>query len=483
MSWKDRLAVIWTRAAGEPAKLADMVLTETELRITFDDSARKLKLPGLSMLHDMSGDSIMVYPRNGSRVLPPQLRALLPPDSSPNPQRRILLDLMVACGRSIAGLPTELQQWEMLVFAGRGAVGHIDVFENDLDAQKYYTQQTGTGAGLRDLKLWGAFKRYVSQSLASVEEDLLKETLGPTPGVAGFVPKMLCSISIEEDGSWQGKTMGSPIGSGFDQNKIPALVKIEQSTYPGLLELESLAYEYHRRAEIFEVPRTWLLKTSVNSEPLVALAAERFDRDRGSPLPLESLYSVLHTANPTTYLCNTDGSIEKIGEVLNKLRFPYAEVERFYAQFVMSILTGNGDLHTDNVAILTDVNKSGFERYRLSPLFDPAPMRAYRGRNSHNVLSALPFGGGVREFTTGSTTPENLFDLMISAGKSMGIKHGRARSIIMNLHEVTSDFGEKAVEILRAIPQEGRPNFLAPDIDGFYLTITEVRGAIKRGVL
>jgi len=133
------------------------------------------------------------------------------------------------------------------------------------------------------------------------------------------------------------------------------------------------------------------------------------------------MYSILHTGSPTKYLCNTDGSIEKIGEVLNKLRFPYAEVERFYAQFVMSLLTGNGDLHTDNIAILTAPGKNGMKRYCLSPLFDPAPMRAYRGRYSHNVLSALPFGGGDPSDTTGSATPEDLFDRMMSVAKAMGI--------------------------------------------------------------
>jgi len=486
LSWKDRFAVAWTRASGAPEKLADMVLTETELRVTFSDPARRSGIPGLSMLHDMSGDSILVYPRNGSRVLPPQLRALLPPDAALNPQRRMLLDLMLASGRSITGLPTELQQWEMLVFAGRNAVGHIDVFENDRDAQDYYTRNYGSvqpegRSGLKDLKLWGAFRKYVSQSLPTVEEDQLKATLGPTPGVAGFVPKMLCTIELESDGSWKGKTSGKPAGEEGGQDTVSALVKIEQNSYPGLLQLESLAYEYHRKAGIFDVPRTWLLETTVNNEPLIALASERFDRNQGVPLPLESMYSILHTGSPTKYLCNTDGSIEKIGEVLNKLRFPYGEVERFYAQFVMSLLTGNGDLHTDNIAILTDPNKHGMNRYRLSPLFDPAPMRAYRGRHSHNVLSALPFGGGEPTDTTGSATPGDLFDRMMSVAKAMGIKHTRAKGLAKQLHQVTEPYLQEAIELLRSIPKDRRPNNLAPDIDGFEATIQEVRSAIARG--
>lgn len=464
-----------------------MVLTETELRVTFSDSAREKGVPGLSMLHDMSGDSILVYPRNGSRVLPPQLRALLPPDAALNPQRRILLDLMLASGRSITGLPTELQQWEMLMFAGRNAVGHIDVFESDREARDYYTHNLASvpltdRSNLKDLKLWGAFRKYVAQSLPDVEEDQLKATLGPTPGVAGFVPKMLCTIKLESDGSWKGKTIGKPVDEEGGQDVVSALVKIEQHSYPGLLQLESLAYEYHRKAGIFDVPRTWLLETTVNNEPLIALASERFDRDRGVPLPLESMYSILHTGSPTKYLCNTDGSIEKIGEVLNKLRFPYEELERFYAQFVMSLLTGNGDLHTDNIAILTDPNKHGMSRYRLSPLFDPAPMRAYRGRQSHNVLSALPFGGGEPTDTTGSTTPADLFDRMMSVGKAMGMKHTKAKGLVKQLHQVTEPYLQEAIELLRSIPKDRRPNSLAPDIEGFEATIQEVRQAIELGL-
>lgn len=477
---------MWTRASGTPEKLADMVLTETELRVTFSDAARRSGIPGLSILHDMSGDSILVYPRNGSRVLPPQLRALLPTDAALNPQRRMLLDLMLASGRSITGLPTEMQQWEMLVFAGRNAIGHIDVFENDRDAQGYYSQNYGSVqpaecSGLKDLKLWGAFRKYVAQSLPTVEEDQLKATLGPPPGVAGFVPKMLCTIKLESDGSWKGKTTGKPVDEEGWQDTVGALVKIEQSNYPGLLQLESLAYEYHRKADMFDVPRTWLLETSVNNEPLIALASERFDRNHGVPLPLESMYSILHTGSPTKYLCNTDGSIEKIGEVLNKLGFPYSEIERFYAQFIMSILTGNGDLHTENIAILTDMTKSGIEQYRLSPLFDPAPMRAYRGLHSHNVLSALPFGGGEPTETTGSATPSDLFDKVMSAAKSMGIKHSRARSLVMHLYQVTEPYIKDVTELLRSIPKDRRPNSLAPDVDGFAKTIKEVRDTIELG--
>ena len=438
------------------------------------------------MLHDMSGDSILVYSRNGSRVLPPQLRALLPPDVALNPQRRMLLDLMLASGRSITGLPTELQQWEMLVFAGRNAVGHIDVFESDRDAQHYYAQNYGSvqpagRSGLKDLKLWGVFRKYVAQSLPSVEEEQLKATLGPTPGVAGFVPKMLCAIELEADGSWAGKTIGKPGTGEGGRASVSALVKIEQNSYPGLLQLESLAYEYHGKAELFDVPRTWLLETTVNEEPLIALASERFDRDHDVPLPLESMYSILHTGNPTKYLCNTDGSIEKIGEVLNKLRFPYAELERFYTQFVMSLLTGNGDLHTDNIAILTAPGKNGMKRYRLSPLFDPAPMRAYRGRYSHNVLSALPFGGGDPSDTTGSATPDDLFDSLMAVAKSMGIKHTKAKSLVMHLYRVTEPYLNDAIELLRSIPADRRPNSLAPDIQGFETTIQEVRSAIAKG--
>ncbi len=51
----------------------------------------------------------------------------------------------------------------------------------------------------------------------------------------------------------------------------------------------------------------------------------------------------------------------------------------------MALLTGNGDLHLENLALLGHGKSAAF-----SPVYDPTPMRAY---SRHDLLTALPFGG------------------------------------------------------------------------------------------
>ena len=140
----DRYAVLWTRATGSPQKLADMVLTETELRVTQAAEAKAAKLPGISLLHDLAGNPQFVHSRTEGRPLPPQLEALLPLADPMNVQRRILLRLMEQRGIELRGrLPIE-QQWMMLMFAGRNGVGHLDVFEHD-DAARLRISRNVTG--------------------------------------------------------------------------------------------------------------------------------------------------------------------------------------------------------------------------------------------------------------------------------------------------------------------------------------------------
>ena len=84
-------------------------------------------------------------------------------------------------------------------------------------------------------------------------------------------------------------------------------------------------------------------------------------------------------------------------DVLGLLRgltnLPQAEA---YRRFVLALLTGNGDMHLQNMSVL-----GTGEDVAQSPIYDPAPMRAYRGRPSYDLLSALPFSniGGVQPVT------------------------------------------------------------------------------------
>jgi len=83
----ERFGVLWTRWGGLPRKLADMVLTPTELRITKHRDAIDAGLPGPSLVHDKLGVHTVVYKRDQWRHLPPQLEALLPPSNRDNRKR------------------------------------------------------------------------------------------------------------------------------------------------------------------------------------------------------------------------------------------------------------------------------------------------------------------------------------------------------------------------------------------------------------
>ena len=473
----DRYAVIWTRVTGQPKKLANMLLNDQQLRITKTDAAMAEGLPGVSMLHDLAQLQQIVHERGDTHRLPPQLQALLPPRDDNNPQRQILGKLL-AREINVAGMKPLDQEWHMLTFAGHGGIGHLDVFKTDELAEKYYALpgmrsiDTKTGA-----LVWSAFRRLALDIASEQDENLVMDVIGPTPAVSGFVPKLLVPIRLV-DGMWDG-AMG---GSGA----TPAVVKLE--SYPGLVALEELAYEFHRKAGI-AAPRTWPVTLTHADEPVRMLAIERFDRHAdGRPIPVESMFSLLRTGNPSTYHGTTDGSMEKLAEVLSLtglMTDPLRSKQELFRRFVLAICTGNGDMHTENVAVRGAAGKA-----EMTPLFDPAPMRAYRHfRKNHNLLSALPFGGiggyfqfgdaGYNEYADGKLTPPDLGKRLVDYGVALGLSRNACKDDMKQILEVTEDYKDAADLALNTIPAaERRP--MQPDIPGFLQTLQDVRDAIEK---
>lgn len=466
----DHYAAIWTLAGGSPQKLADMVLTASELRVTKTPEAIALNLPGLSLLHDKAGLAQVVYARSASHHLPPQLEALLPPRDHTNPQRRILAALLDRT-LNTRGMPVIEQEWHMLMLAGRNGLGHLDVFRSDDQARDAYAAGANQRAsGLNGSALWSAFRRFVQDTASEAEEAAVIETVGPTPGVSGFVPKLLSHAVLEADGAWRGHT------DSTGRAGVPVIVKLEREAYPGLLGLEELAYRHHRQAG-FAVPRTWLQTLELHGERIPLLAIERFDRVAGRPIPLESAFSLLRTGNPGKFIANTDGYMETVARIFDVLESPLSDKADFFRRFVMATLTGNGDLHTENLSIL-----GGLGSHRLSPVYDPAPMRAYRGRLNHDLLSALPFagiggagvGGEVLDYAASGRTPPDLRARVIAFGAAIGIPGKPARAHIDELLAATQDFAAEAAAVLESVPDK-RPR--APDVAGFLATLAEVRAA------
>lgn len=467
----DKFGVIWTTATGQPEKIADMVLTPKQLRITKTNHAVELNIPGVSLLHDISRVPQIEYFRTENNHLPPQLAALLPPNDPKNPQRRILAALLER-RVNVRGMSIMEKDWHMLLFAGHNGTGHIDVFANDESASLFYKNTATTQQKqLSGSSIWFAFNRFVADMASDIDQEVVYDVAGTTPGVSGFMPKLVVPVVIK-NGKWDGSLFGA--------GTTPVIVKVEQDNFPGLLPIEKLSYEYHQRAG-FEVPNVYFKKLDHQGESINLMAIERFDRKEGRPIPLESFFSILKTGSPSKFFNNIDGAMEDAAKIFSVLRLPADMKNDWYRRFVMSFLTGNGDLHLENMSIL-----GGNGHHRLSPVYDPAPMRAYRGKTNHDLLSALPFSGvgGVTQdkylpYSSSGDTPDNLRELIIQFGKNIGIDQRVAGSMIAELLEHTRDFKDEAIATLELIHSVQRKR-RAPDIDGFNQTLSSVRSSFKR---
>ncbi|HSG22013.1 MAG TPA: HipA domain-containing protein [Azonexus sp.] len=468
----DKFGVIWTRYGGQPCKLADMVLTPSELRITKHPDA--VGLPGPSLIHDKLGISTIEYKRDQWRHLPPQLEALLPPSNRDNPQR-VILSKLLSRHIDTRGMPIIEQEWEMLLFAGRNGIGHLDVFPSDQIAERIYAKAplpTIKASAASDL--WATFKRIAEDTAKDNNEiDEIVQAIGPTPGISGFNPKLFVGLDMQAD-QWSG---GISPSTG-----LQAIVKVESERYPGLLPLEALAYDIHNQARI-PTPKYWLREIDFEGEKFPILAIERFDRAKnGTPIPLESVFSLLRTGSPTKFYDTTDGTME---DVWNAIKYVTANQinDRFnlFSRFTLALLTGNGDLHLENWSMLGCCGSVG-----LSPVYDPAPMRAYRAfRSNHDLLSALPFSGiggtGNTPYASSGEIPADLGSKLVQFGEYLGLANRTCRTRLAELLELSTDYPEKAIAMLESIPIHRRKQN-APDIAGFEKTLAELHKSLSTGL-
>jgi len=215
----------------------------------------------------------------------------------------------------------------------------------------------------------------------------------------------------------------------------------------------------HRRAG-FEVPETRYL-----------------DVDGGS-VPVESVYSLWAEREPGRIRCNTDGSMELTADTLRE--FGVAQLD-WFGRFVVALLTGNGDLHSENMSLMV---RDG--QVQLSPVYDPAPMRAYRGRDNHDLLSALPFSGiggttstGYRPYAdSGDSPPPDLRAKLITLGVYAGLGDGETGAEIDRLLAATAGYAETVAAHLELALPEGYQE-RAPDVGGFVATLDAVARACR----
>ena len=155
---------------------------------------------------------------------------------------------------------------------------------------------------------------------------------------------------------------------------------------------------------------------------------------------MESLFSVVATGDfhfretGDILLNELGGILDRLGEVA-ALREDAGE--QLYRRFLMALLTGNGDLHLDNISLL-----GGLQDCRVAPVYDPAPMRAWP---RHNLVSAVPFD------------PAGYDDhgaFFVDLGKSFGLSTDGVSRCIHDALEATSSYIDRVMDLHRVPLQQ-----------------------------
>jgi len=433
---RNQHAVIWTRIAGHPQKMGDLVLSADQAAFTYTRDYLASAQAGFCLLGDGTfwGEDSVTYPISERIPVFPRLLSLIPGNNPRNLQRRHYLDLL----RSKLGQeppPGRETEWLLLLTGGHGGIGHIDVFGDDVLAENWYARSpTAAGsaaighASTRRSQLWHMLKNNVLDEPLAFDPQIIEETLGPTPSVGGMIPKLLVSMTPGDTDT----NFYPPDTEG----KINVVLKVEPPEYQGLLDLEALCLDIHRQAG-FPVPAY----ARHDDDDLHFLAVQRFDQHDGKPLPMESLFSVIATGDHH-FRATGDILLNELGKVITRL----AEVvnlaadtgEKLYLRIILALLTGNGDLHLDNIALL-----GGVSDCRLTPVYDPAPMRAWP---RHNLLSAIPFD------PSGYADHSEFF---VELGQSFNLSKQRVRRCIDRAMQATRDYSARLMALQR-VPEQQR---------------------------
>jgi serine/threonine-protein kinase HipA len=444
----DKEAVIWTRLGGQANRMGRLYVTDKECRFTYDDSYLQQDLPGLGMVYAPAvyGNTTISRERKKPFDLFPPIQSLIPPRQADNFQRNLALKyLQTKQNQQFSGLDMASfdADWEILKISGHGGIGHIDVFEDDACAENWYANAPRHELMEITEELGFSLKQFMTWFEEDIE--IFIQTVGPTPSVGGAIPKLL--LSIPESG-WDGR-IGLPT-----REKTPGIIdivlKFEQTTrYPGIIELEMLALEMHREAG-FDVPRYW----SCFFKGMPALAIERFDRDQNNtPLCSETLYSILASGIPLNN--HYDYRYDLIAQAIDVSPVEFVSntadaKQHLFKRLLMALLTGNGDLHLENLSITCSNDIKGF-----SKIYDPAPMRAYA---QHDMLSVMPFGD-YGETPDDSDSPVNLKQAVKRFAKNCGLSKSQRKDIIKDALSKTSEFSFRVGE-LKTVPDENKERLI-----------------------
>lgn len=435
---RERRAEIWTRLGVQPMKMGNLYVTDTDCRFTYDLEYLNTGLPGLGLVYapEYFGDTTIKRTRTPNFDFLPPIQALIPPHSEENFTRRLLLQALHKKGLS---MPTPFDQdWEILMYAGHGGIGHIDVFPDDEKAHLWYSSPSTKLHAIANTDFGFSLKEFLTWFDNDAEH--LLSIIGPTPTVGGGVPKLLLAIP---QAGWDGQ-IGLPTRYGDTQNTDVVLKLEKASFYPGITELEALGLDIHKAAGM-DVPRYW----RVDLAGVPGIAIERFDRDnQRAPLFMESFYSVLACADESIS-SHYDATYDRLARAIHSPDIQIvddrrAAAEHLFQRLLLAMLTGNGDLHLMNLSLLRTQDTTAF-----SPVYDPTPMRAF---SKHNEL--LPQGmtfGDYGDYIDDQDDPVGFEQAIWRFVKELGTQKVKGHSLIEKALADTSDFVDR-VDALQTVP-------------------------------
>lgn len=439
MTSKDRTAVVWTQLAGHPVKMGTLYVTDTDARFTYEEGYSKTAMPGLGLVYDPAAfTSTIVRKRTEYFDLHPPLQALIPPRGEDNFMRSLVLRYLDRINVNYSpGFDTD---WHIMMYSGHGAIGHLDVFASDRIAEQWYATPSRKELVELDEKFGFSLKHFMTWHDGDAESII--DMIGPTPTVGGAIPKLL--LSIDRTG-WDGR-IGLPRRFG-DTERTDILLKLENDNrYPGIVELETLGLQIHREAG-FEVPRFW----PVTVKGLNALAIERFDRTEDArPVFIETVHSTLASGAPQDVSHHYSVSYDRIGAALDSTRIKLVDDRKaakryLFERLVLALLTGNGDLHLQNLSF---IKRDGVLSF--SPVYDPVPMRAY---SIHNALTPQGMSFGDYGDYIDTDEPVGLARATERFARNLGITKKNMLASLERLLSVTEDYPRR-VDALRTLPAD-----------------------------
>ena len=453
---RDKQAVIWTRQSGKPVKMGRLYLTQADCRFSYELDFLSLQQPGLGLLYapEIVQESTIIRNRTEFFDFLPPIQSLVPPRGDKNFQRKLVLSYLAKKGiQPSPGLDTD---WEILKIAGHGAIGHLDVFENDDKAEQWY----GESATAELFEISDDLGFSLKEMLTWLDQDAseLINVIGPTPTVGGAIPKILLTIP---DTGWDNR-IGLP-SRGSVAYQTDVIVKFEQNTaYPGINELEALTLDVHKAAG-FEVPRYWLS----DLQGIPVLAIERFDRSlTQSPVFTETLYSILATGD-ADITHHYSYSYDAIGKAIDKSPIDIISDRKagkiyLMKRLVLSLLTGNGDLHLENLSVSYQQGKAEF-----TPVYDPTPMRAY---TIHNMLSVMPFGD-YGEYLQKRNDPVSLVEAVQRLARHLNITPSELDEVLQSSLNATESYSSD-IAALKTLPILNKNNLIR--------IVNDIRDKIKK---